>query len=272
MKKLILLITIAATCFTACQKAEEMRYNSNDNIYFDFMGGQRDSLIYTFANFPGKGKDTVYIPVRIAGIRADHYRKFTVVAEPDSSTAVANLHYEPFAAEYTIPAGQGFVYVPLVVLNKDPMLQEKSVSLKFKLTPSKDFGVNLPTLIKGKLVFSSKLEHPGQWWSMWMGGYYSQTKHQFFIIVTGLTELSTAGLDAPKNQYIAGLVSAFQRDPFKWVEKNPSKGFVIEEKTGTNPVQYEFYSNDNPARKTLYRKSPNDGLYYFIDEFGQEVR
>jgi len=272
MKHLIF-IAILLIAAAGCKKAEELRYGSRDNIYLDFSNTDRDSLIYTFAYNPAKAADTVWIPVRISGMRTDSVsgadRKFILKAEKDSSTAQESLHYKDFDPYYLIKKGTGFTWVPLTIYSQDPELTEKSVTLHFRLYPSEDFDVNLPKLSFGKLVFSNKLERP-EWWGMWFGGYYSRVKHELFIITTGLTWMSMDGLDAPKNLYFVSVLNDFLADPFKWVNKNPTKGYAITPKEGTQ--DYEFYSISNPGKKTLYRKNLQNGLYYFIDEFGNEVQ
>lgn len=272
MKKILLIILIATVVAAGCQKAEELKYSGKDNIMLDFQGSSRDSIIHTFAYTPGKGIDTVYIPVRISGSRTDSSgadRKFILRAEKDSSTAKEDLHFKPLEPYYTIKKGTGFTQVPIIIYSKDPELTNKSVTLHFRLYGNEDFDVKLTKLVYGKLVLSNKLERPN-WWGMWFGAYYSRIKHEFFLIVTGLTELSTDGLDAPKNLYFESLVRDFMADPFKWVNKNPSKGYVIEKDGATE--NYVFYSSANPEKKIPYRKNLQTGLYYFIDEEGNEVK
>lgn len=267
MKQIILIALLAGFVFAACNKAKELTYASHDNVYLDLYGSERDSILYTFAYEPDRGKDTIYISVRISGIRQHEARKFILKAEPDSSTAQVNVHYKPLEDYYTIPADSGYYNVPLIIYNTDTLLQQRSVTLKFRLFPTDDFGTNIPDLIYGKVVFSSKLERP-DWWNMWFGSYYSQVKHQFFIITTGLTVLSTDGLDAPKNLYLVSLVTTFLSDPFKWISKNPTKGYVMTQRADGD---YDFYNVNNPAKTVLYRKNALSGKYYFIDENGLEV-
>jgi hypothetical protein len=269
MKRAIWIALMAGCILSSCQKAKELRYDSHDNIYFDFYpNALRDSVVYTFAYKPGLAKDTVWLPVRISGIRTDVDRKFIIKVMADSSTAVPGTHYKPFADSYIFPKIQGAVYVPLEVYNTDPSLEEKSVSLRFKLVATDDFGVAIPKLITGKVIISSKLEYPGQWWSMWLGSYYSRVKHQFFLLVTGQTSLSTEGLDAPKNLYFASLVTSFLNDPFKWISKNVDKGYVLTLRSDGN---YDFYNVNSPTKKILYRKNTGGTKFFFIDESGNEV-
>ena len=103
---------------------------------------------------------------------------------------------------------------------------------------------------------------------MWLGGYYSQVKHELFLITTGVTDLSTSGLDAPKNLYYVGRLNSFLADPFTWVANNPDKGYVLEQRTDGN---YDFYNTSTPNHRILYKKDVQAGRFFFIDENGVEV-
>jgi hypothetical protein len=271
MKKTLIILFLAGSwLMNSCKKDQELLYNSPDNVYFDFTDSQRDSLLYTFAYEPSRAADTIYLPVRLSGIRTHNDRKFIIKAEPDSSTALPLIHYKPFEDYYIIAADSGEYSVPLIIYNTDSLLQERSVTLKFRLFPTADLGVAIPELIFGKLVFSSKLERP-DWWSMWMGDYYSQVKNQLFIIVTGQTTLTTGqqgGLDAPKNLYFVSQLTTFLSDPFTWITQNPDKGYVMDKQPDGS---YYFYNTANPAKKIPYRYDAQAGAYFFIDENGNEV-
>lgn len=271
MKRALMILFVAGSLLTACKKDQELVYNSTDNVYFDFQGSERDSLLYTFAYEPTRAADTIYLPVRLSGIRSNTSRRFILKAEPDSSTALPLTHYKPFEDSYTIGKDSGVRQVPLIIYNTDSLLQKRSVTLKFRLYATSDLGVAIPTLIYGNLVFSSKLERP-DWWSMWMGDYYSQVKHQFFIIVTdGVTTLTTGsqgGLDAPKNLYLVSLLTTFLSNPAGWIAKNPNKGYVLSKQPDGS---YVFYNTSNPSKKIPYRYDTQAGAWYFIDENGNEV-
>ena len=254
---------------SACQKADLKVYDSQANVYFDFYGNQRDSILYTFAFEPSRGADTIYLPVRLSGIREPVDRKFIIKIDPnpDSTTAIAYKHYKPLDSVYTLKANTGVTQVPLIIYNSDSLLQSKSVQIKFVLYPTSDLDTTLNKLIRGKLVFSSKLERP-DWWGMWLGDYFSQTKFQLFIITTGQISMTTSGLDAPKNLYFVSVLTAFLNDPFTWIKKNPEKGYVLEHQTDGS---YYFYSKDNPDKKILYQYDVQAGNYFFIDETGLEI-
>lgn len=265
MKRLSIILVLALTTLPSCKKATELIYNSADNITFNFVGAQADSILYTFAYTPEKALDTILLPVRIAGIRRGYDRKFALHVLKDSSTAQEGLHYEALKDYYIMPADSGSVNVPLIIYNKDASLIDNSVMIKFQLDSTPDFGTHIINLIKGKVVFSATLERP-DWWGSWPLGDYSRTKHQLFIIASGVTELTTSGLDAPKNLYLVSLLTALLTDPFTWVKRHPEKGYVIEADPYSS--NYYFYATTNPDKKFLYKKDDAGTGYHFIDENG----
>ena len=253
----------------SCKRAEEITFNHPASVYFDIYNEAKDSIVYTFAYKPTLSRDTIWLPVRIVGTRLPVSRHFTARVEQDSSTAKPGIHYELLKDSYTVDENDGGTYLPFVIFNTDKALEEHSFSAIIKLTASDDFGIEVPNLVRAKVVFSSKLEKP-DWWEQWMGSY-SRTKHEFFIMITGRTSLTREGLDAPMNLYFAGLVTTMLNNPFKWVEKNALLGYKLDEVTVGSTDQYYFYNIKNPAKKTLLRKNKENNKYYFIDENGQEV-
>ncbi len=251
----------------SCQKAEQLTYSSDANIYFDLTDDEKDSIVYTFAYNLTKSVDTIYVPVSISGIRESKDRFFKVEVDKSKSTAVSDRHYKALEAQYPMLADSGKTLVPIIVYNVEE-LSEKSVSISLKLTETSDFGIENPDIISAKVVVSARLEQP-IWWAMWLGSY-SRTKHQLFLITTGQTTLTTNGLDAPKNLYFVDLLNIMLRNPFQWVEKNAAKGYVLESKD--NGASYQFYHQDNPNRPLLLKKNAGSGQYFFIDELGLEVR
>jgi len=253
----------------SCKKAAYMPYHSSDNIYFNFDDAttDRDSIVYTFAYTPGKESDTIYLPVRLSGNRMNTARTYKIAVTDSGTTARPNLHYAPLKDQYTLPANSGYDSIPLIVYNTDTLLAERSVALDLHLVATDELGAAIPSLISARIVISNKLEKP-VWWNMWLGGYYSQVKHELFLITTGVTDLSTSGLDAPKNLYYVGRLNSFLADPFTWVANNPDKGYVLEQRTDGN---YDFYNTSTPNHRILYKKDVQAGRFFFIDENGVEV-
>lgn len=270
MKKAFIITGIFAVLLTACQKAAYMPYHTTDNIYFNFdetTPADRDSIVYTFAYTPGKESDTIWLPVRISGNRIGDDRTYKVAVTDSGTTAKAGIHYAPLSPQYTMPAKAGRDSFPLVIYNTDTLLTKHSVALNLHLVPTTDLGTDIPSLINARIIISNKLEKP-IWWNMWLGGYYSQVKHELFLISVGVQDLSTSGLDAPKNLYYVSKLNSFLTDPFTWLNNNPDKGYVLELRPDGN---YDFYNTNTPNHRILYKKDASAGKFFFIDEDGANV-
>lgn len=274
MKKLSFII-LSLSILAACKKAEEMRFDSTANIHYNLYLEERDSVIYTFAYKPTLKQDTIFLPIQLSGVTEDKDRTYYAYADKDSSTAQEGIHYEPLKAEYKLPAGKGTTTLPIIIYNVSD-LESRAVSLIIRLKGSPDLGIKAITdhdgkdILRAKIVYSAMLEKPN-WWNMWEGAYYSRTKHQLFLIVTGETTLTTAGLDAPRNLYLVNMLTIMLNDPFKWVAKNAAKGYVLEQVVPGDDSNYHFYNIENPNRPILLRKNTATGKYYFIDENGEEI-
>ena len=170
-----IIILLAVLCASSCKKAEEKLFDHTANVYFDIHNGDKDSILKTFAYTPTLAQDTVWLPVRLSGIRIGESRSFTARVELDSSTAVPGLHYEALKPSYAIGADRGIGYIPLVIYNKDKALEDQSVSVIIKLTGTPELGIENPYLLRAKVVFSAKLEKP-DWWDTWPLPPYSRTK------------------------------------------------------------------------------------------------
>ena len=268
MNKLIGILLLV-TGLVACHKSDVLLYNSNaaSSVYFDFIDStdMQDSIVYTFAFTPGKMVDTLYIPIRLSGVRADKDRTFGMVAMDSGTTAVVGTHYAPLQTSYVLPAGQGSTFVPLIVYNTDSLLIKRSVSLELHLQPTSDLDTAIVDWLRARVIISNKLEEPG-WWTMWEGAYFSSVKYQLFIIATGVNTLSTVGTDAPKNLYFVSLCNSLLQDPFTWVSNHP--GYVIELQPGGN---YHFYNQENPSSWIEYAKN-SSGNWFFVDENGGDVQ
>ena len=269
MKKIAVILVAAVTLFAACKKQQIQSFHGPESLYFDItLNGYKDSVLYTFAKFPGKLTDTIFIPVRVAGNRTvGNDRTYSVKIIDTASSAQPNIHYQPLMDEYTFAAGYGIQYLPLVVYNKDTTLLKRTYTLALQIVPSGDFNADLTSLINTRVVFSAKLEKP-KWWDLWLGGYYSITKHQLFRLAATTDELSTAGIDAPKNLYYVSKLVALMSSPAAWVENNPGKGYVYKQRADGN---FDFYDAANPDKKFLYKIDAGTGTSYFIDENGIKV-
>lgn len=267
MRKTIPAISLSLLTLFSCKKGENVVYNSPDNIHFNFVIPTVDSIVYTFAFTPGKLSDTVYVPVQLSGKRVNHERKYAVAVTDSNTAAIAGEHYAPLLSSYVLPADSGTTWLPVIIYNTDSLLRKRSVALSLHMVATSDLGIAIADQDMGKVIISNKLEKPN-WWNMWMGGYFSSTKYQLFIITTGLTTLSTSGLDAPKNLYLVSLLNSLLQDPFGWVTAHPESGYVLTQLPNGN---YNFYNINNPQSVIPLLQDPGTGTWFFIDENGAEV-
>jgi len=289
MKKVILYTCVLAVSLFSCQSEDEdFVYHSKDNIYFgigttvglsvaevadqellpeDIQDPRR--TFYSFA-IDQKGIDTVFIPVTISGLRSPVPRKFKVAVNRDSTTAQAEVHYKTLAEYYTIPADSGGIMLPLILLNKDPLMETQTFKIVLELEPTEDFDVSVPESSYASIMFSNRLERP-LWWTFWEGelGSYTRTKHALYLMaLEGIENKDLIpnyngdnGLLIPYDLYLIGKFKALLFDPFLWLESHP--GYVITEvEAGT----YNFYSAANEFKKYKLVLNDQDGKYYFIDE------
>lgn len=276
MKKILITGVFGLVCFSACEKAVEQVYTSPDNIYFDFNDPENenvriDSIGYSFALYPEKGTDTVYLPVRITGMRKSMDRAFRITVIDSSTTAVAGVHYKALEPEYIMPADSGQVKVPVILYGTDALLLEQSVRIKFRLASTADFAVTNHSYDTAKVIFSNRLEQP-VWWNVWAGelGAYSRVKHELFIRTSGTTEMpaTPSGEVVPMALFYSRTFRSFLNDPFAWVAANPGKGYTIAQ-DGTG--KYEFFSITNPDKAYPLELNPADNKYYFMDENGNRI-
>lgn len=269
MKNITIFFLMAVALMTACQKQQIASFKGSENLYFDIgIDGFTDSVLYTFAKFPGKQKDTVFIPVRVAGDRTvEKDRTYSVKIIDSATTALPDIHYQPLSERYVFSAGNGIQRLPVVLYNTDTLLLKRTYTMMLEIVPGGDFNADLSKLITTRLVFSAKLEKP-YWWDMWLGSYYSVVKHQLFRLAATTDDLSIQGIDAPKNLYYVDKLRALLTSPATWVNNNPDKGYVL---TARPDGDFDFYDAGIPGRKFLYKKDPASGKYYFMDENGIKV-
>ncbi|HEY8896173.1 MAG TPA: DUF4843 domain-containing protein [Niastella sp.] len=269
MKKITIILLAAVALMTACKKQQIDSFHGHESIYFDIgLRGYTDSVLYTFATHPGKVKDTIYVPVRVAGNRTDGKdRTYSVKIVDSGTTALPKIHFEPLQESYLFAAGSGDQDLPIILYNTDTTLLKRNFTMMLELVPSEDFNTDLKTRVTTRVVFSAKLEKP-KWWDMWLGGYYSTVKHQLFRLSATTDELSTAGIDAPKNLYYVDKLKALLTSPATWVANNPDKGYVF---TQRPDGEYDFYDAATPDKRFLYKKDAATGKYFFMDENGIKV-
>ena len=276
MKKIIATSVLSWVLLTACSKQQDLVYQQPDNIYFDFTNEVKntrvDSFFFSFALFPDKTTDTMFLPVRISGKRASTDRWFKIKVVDSATTAVAGLHYKALDTAYKMPADSGNAMVPVILYGTDTSLLKRSVTIKLKIVASNDLLNTFPTMDTARIIFSNRLEQPA-WWMVWIGelGEYSRVKYELFIRTSGTTELPMDQSDwqsTPKTLYFIRRFRAFLIDPIQRAADYEEQGYAIAKDDAGN---YYFYNKGNVAQKYLLEYNAADGKYYFHDENGNRI-
>jgi hypothetical protein len=281
MKRYIFCLLLVTATFVACKKDDQLVYDAKDNIYLNYKDkdGNQDTsaLTYSFAYNPTLSKDTIWVPVIISGARVNRNRKFVINVVDSLTTAKADLHYEALKAFYIMPADSGKVRVPIIIKNTDPNLAGNTVSLGFRVAGGDEFESSLPLPLRTRtLKFSARLEQPS-WWIFWQGqlGQYTRIKHQLFLISSGTIDLvdmskPNAYLQIPRTLFYLDNAKNFVTDPFTWVSRNSSKGYVLTKSTDGSK-DYEFYSSSSPEKKFTLKYYAAVDRYFFVDENGNQI-
>jgi len=291
MKRIIFYSCLLAASLVSCQSEDaEFVYHQQDNIYFGLgttvglsvAQVQKQALLpkgiqdprrtfYSFA-IDQKVVDTVYIPVTISGQRTASPRSFKVSINPDSTSAQVGVHYKMLADSYIIPADSGSTWLPLVLLNKDTLMETQSFKIGLKLESTDDFEVTVSANSYASITFSSRLERP-IWWNLWERngtlGSYTRTKHALYLIaLEGIEDKDlvpdfngTNSNMIPYDRFLVGKFEALLLDPILWVRDHP--GYTI---TDIAPGVKDFYSVANTFKKYRLVLDEEEGKYYFLDE------
>ncbi|QEC44675.1 DUF4843 domain-containing protein [Pseudobacter ginsenosidimutans] len=155
MKKMIFWSVLLAIVlpFASCKK-EMMEYEGMEGVYFGVRSGPtwaapaswpfRPYTNVEFVKQPEAVQELqLSIAVNITGPVKDYDRPFKVVVNPDSTTAVAGVHYLPFGDTYNIPANAITGYIPITV-KRTPEMLNKNIRLGLRLVANEHFGLSFP--------------------------------------------------------------------------------------------------------------------------------
>lgn len=148
---LMLLVWILPSA--SCTK-EMMQYEGMEGIYFAARSGPyyADSSSWAYRPYTNvefvRHPETVTelninIKVQITGPMKDYARPFIVEVNPDSTTAVENVHYKSFPRVCIVPANSIFGYIPVTLVRTTDMLEDVKI-LGLKLVANEHFGLAFP--------------------------------------------------------------------------------------------------------------------------------
>ena len=187
MKKIFYVFCFCSTLLTACQENEMDTFDSSGAVYFQLASdwnNATDSVIYSFAGNP-LDFDTLWLQVDLMGKATDYDRTFLLAVDKEHTTAVEGTHYEALKSSYTLPAGTYQTQVPVVLYNKDPLLETDTVfQLALQLKPTEDLQLGLGGRTNARVLLTAYLMKPSYWdeWGMYyIFGTYSKKKHEIII-------------------------------------------------------------------------------------------
>lgn len=153
MKKIIYIIALIGMMagISGCEK-DLKDYDGQEGVYFYVQWGPDwyDTTYwaaqpYTKVEFVKVGEPETRLKVRVqvTGNIKDYDRKFRIVADRDSTTAVENENYEPFDEYQVLPKNSYYADVWVTVKNSRA-LEDEERKLVLKLLPTEDLTLSIP--------------------------------------------------------------------------------------------------------------------------------
>lgn len=199
--KYIFLLSLFAA-IASCSKNEQKLFSDvariqfgpiPKNVNYEPKALEDTMKSHTFYYTPDVEQDTIHFDIYTIGNVANRDRAYQIeqVILAGVENAIPGVHYKAFDSEemanhYMIPKDSVHMLVPIVML-KDRSLDDRIVTLQFRLVANEEFQLGEIKKLWRKLTFTSMLNRPSKWNSV--NGYfkdYSRVKHEFMIEKSGL--------------------------------------------------------------------------------------
>lgn len=178
-----LLTLVLLVAFAACSPDDPLQFNSPDGVYFN---APADSITYSFAKYPNRVSDTVWIPVSVLGNMSAQERELSIEAVTGEN-AEAGKHYK-LVTPFKIAANSTTATIPVVVYRTGDM-DSVLISLKLRLKQNSNFeiGITSKSTIKVRIAY---LQKPPTWGELsgfrWAGnsanfGTWTKTKYKVVL-------------------------------------------------------------------------------------------
>lgn len=166
MKRIKYMLGMLAIILLASCEKEMKTYEGLEGVYFAQQWGLPSYSEWPYRPYTNvelvklAGTSTEYtanIKVMFTGPVKDQDRYFKVEINPDSTTAVENVHYAPLPESILVPANATVVYIPLVI-KRTKDLQTTAKKIGLRLVANENFGLaftkwkNIPGLGTGSLT------------------------------------------------------------------------------------------------------------------------
>ena len=203
-------VVLALLTVFGCQEEELTTYSGD--YFVQFENDLSDSTSISFMFYPGKTYMDYAIPLELVGIASDKNLTYSVVADPEFTTATAK-HYS-LPEEQIFHAGR-YVDTLYVRLNNTEDLSETSVRILLRIESTSDLLVGKIEQSVAIIWVTNTLAKPS-WWDSDIDSYYlgtySNKKYELFIEVTGIHDMSDLD-DSEKRSYALQLKQYLEEHP-----------------------------------------------------------
>ncbi len=178
MKPCYLFIFLVSILFVGCEKKPAL-YSEADGIYF----GTADTTVsYSFAKYPKKVSDTLFIPVQVLGKSFSSDRSIPVELIPTvgDSAAVEGIHFK-ILDQAIIAAGAVTGDIKILVNRTADLEDGKAVHFSLRIKKNADFpsdGIALRQKVTINLAF---IQRPSTWgeYTGAITGYFAGYRDNF---------------------------------------------------------------------------------------------
>ena len=197
-------ICIGAFCLigaTSCSTDNIDIYNGGNQVYFERVPSQADSLTFSFAVYDEEITSSVIeIPIISTGKICNYDREVKFEIKKESS-AIEGSDYS--IEKVTIPAGEYKTTMKVTLFRKAELKEHEKIIL-FQMLPTSELNIDVdPNWTDYKLKINDILTKPTRWIYECQPyfGTYSDVKYKFIIDTLGIWDFPDSGENAiPKSQ------------------------------------------------------------------------
>lgn len=160
LSKYMLLSFVAVVCLTACSETEYLKFDESHNgVYFT-----QDKLKYSFSVTDDSIRTYLFkMPIQIMGRTSTAEREVAYRVNPDSTDAIAGVHYELGKAVIAPDSITGYIPVTILRDKLEGSYAEgyKTYRLYIELVENENFIPTLDTLSQARLLqFDNAIDTP----------------------------------------------------------------------------------------------------------------
>lgn len=203
MKQFTFIISAILLLFMAvgCNQDDYLHYDT-DSASIKFTSSENDSTVYSFRLHPGETEGLIEIPVQLIGLASPQAREISAEIVAEKSNAIENTDFVILHSEIMADSIHG---VLKVLVKKTDILDNESRRLTLRLCPNQFFESAPVNQSLYTIVVNNELLYPDGW----IFGEYSQVKHEFVILHTGIaTDYNSVWTNSEKLWWKSKLIDA----------------------------------------------------------------